>query len=193
MITHYEIYYTDASGQFVRAPNPPPPEWRERKGVCRHCGEKVFVKAGPLRSFWTHGKGKTCVKKANRVDEAITAAEEYARNRGALSTGDEALKAGFEEQIGSDAKRLAEMQEICGEQQPGTVPVAPVASTPIKSYASSQLPRTLTQEQVGAPDGKRKKAKDRLYSDEESERIWQQNYADYWKSHIAQKRSAWRR
>lgn len=193
MITHYEIYYTDASGQFVRAPNPPPPEWRERKGVCRHCGEKVFVKAGPLRSFWTHGKGKTCVKKANRVDEAITAAEEYARNRGALSAGDEALKAGFEEQIGSDAKRLAEMQEICGEQQPGTVPVAPVASTPIKSYASSQLPRTLTQEQVGAPDGKRKKAKDRLYSDEESERIWQQNYADYWKSHIAQKRSAWRR
>ena len=193
MITHYEIYYTDASGQFVRAPNPPPPEWRERKGVCRHCGEKVFVKAGPLRSFWTHGKGKTCVKKANRVDEAITAAEEYARNRGALSTGDEALKAGFEEQIGSDAKRLAEIQEICGEQQPGTVPVAPVASTPIRSYASSQLPRTLTQEQVGAPDGKRKKAKDRLYSDEESERIWQQNYADYWKSHIAQKRSAWRR
>lgn len=193
MITHYEIYYTDASGQFVRAPNPPPPEWRERKGVCRHCGEKVFVKAGPLRSFWTHGKGKTCVKKANRVDEAITAAEEYARNRGALSAGDEALKAGFEEQIGSDAKRLAEIQEICGEQQPGTVPVAPVASTPIKSYASSQLPRTLTQEQVGAPDGKRKKAKDRLYSDEESERIWQQNYADYWKSHIAQKRSAWRR
>lgn len=193
MITHYEIYYTDASGQFVRAPNPPPPEWRERKGVCRHCGEKVFVKAGPLRSFWTHGKGKTCVKKANRVDEAITAAEEYARNRGALSAGDEALKAGFEEQIGSDAKRLAEMQEICGEQQPGTVPVAPVASTPIKLYASSQLPRTLTQEQVGAPDGKRKKAKDRLYSDEESERIWQQNYADYWKSHIAQKRSAWRR
>ena len=193
MITHYEIYYTDASGQFVRAPNPPPPEWRERKGVCRHCGEKVFVKAGPLRSFWTHGKGKTCVKKANRVDEAITAAEEYARNRGALSAGDEALKAGFEEQIGSNAKRLAEMQEICGEQQPGTVPVAPVASTPIKSYASSQLPRTLTQEQVGAPDGKRKKAKDRLYSDEESERIWQQNYADYWKSHIAQKRSAWRR
>ena len=193
MITHYEIYYTDENGQFVRAPNPPPPEWRERKGVCRHCGEKVFVKAGPLRSFWTHGKGKTCVKKANRVDEAITAAEEYARNRGALSTGDEALKAGFEEQIGSDAKRLAEMQEICGEQQPGTVPVAPVASTPIKSYASSQLPRTLTQEQVGAPDGKRKKAKDRLYSDEESERIWQQNYADYWKSHIAQKRSAWRR
>lgn len=193
MITHYEIYYTDASGQFVRAPNPPPPEWRERKGVCRHCGEKVFVKAGPLRSFWTHGKGKTCVKKANRVDEAITAAEEYARNRGALSAGDEALKAGFEEQIGSDAKRLAEIQEICGEQQPGTVPVAPVASTPIKLYASSQLPRTLTQEQVGAPDGKRKKAKDRLYSDEESERIWQQNYADYWKSHIAQKRSAWRR
>ena len=193
MITHYEIYYTDASGQFVRAPNPPPPEWRERKGVCRHCGEKVFVKAGPLRSFWTHGKGKTCVKKANRVDEAITAAEEYARNRGALSAGDEALKAGFEEQIGSDAKRLAEMQEICGEQQPGTVPVAPVASTPIRSYAPSQLPRTLTQEQVGAPDGKRKKAKDRLYSDEESERIWQQNYADYWKSHIAQKRSAWRR
>ena len=193
MITHYEIYYTDASGQFVRAPNPPPPEWRERKGVCRHCGEKVFVKAGPLRSFWTHGKGKTCVKKANRVDEAITAAEEYARNRGALSAGDEALKAGFEEQIGSDAKRLAEIQEICGEQQPGTVPVAPVASTPIKSYASSQLPRTLTQEQVGAPDGKRKKAKDRLYSDEESERIWQQNYADYWKSHIAQKRSAWLR
>ena len=193
MITHYEIYYTDENGQFVRAPNPPPPEWRERKGVCRHCGEKVFVKAGPLRSFWTHGKGKTCVKKANRVDEAITAAEEYARNRGALSTGDEALKAGFEEQIGSDAKRLAEIQEICGEQQPGTVPVAPVASTPIKSYASSQLPRTLTQEQVGAPDGKRKKAKDRLYSDEESERIWQQNYADYWKSHIAQKRSAWRR
>ena len=193
MITHYEIYYTDASGQFVRAPNPPPPEWRERKGVCRHCGEKVFVKAGPLRSFWTHGKGKTCVKKANRVDEAITAAEEYARNRGALSTGDEALKAGFEEQIGSDAKRLAEMQEICGGQQPGTVPVAPVASTPIRSYAPSQLPRTLTQEQVGAPDGKRKKAKDRLYSDEESERIWQQNYADYWKSHIAQKRSAWRR
>ena len=193
MITHYEIYYTDASGQFVRAPNPPPPEWRERKGVCRHCGEKVFVKAGPLRSFWTHGKGKTCVKKANRVDEAITAAEEYARNRGALSAGDEALKAGFEEQIGSDAKRLAEIQEICGEQQPGTVPVAPVASTPIRSYASSQLPRTLTQEQVGAPDGKRKKAKDRLYSDEESERIWQQNYADYWKSHIAQKRSAWLR
>ena len=193
MITHYEIYYTDENGQFVRAPNPPPPEWRERKGVCRHCGEKVFVKAGPLRSFWTHGKGKTCVKKANRVDEAITAAEEYARNRGALSTGDEALKAGFEEQIGSDAKRLAEIQEICGEQQPGTVPVAPVASTPIRSYASSQLPRTLTQEQVGAPDGKRKKAKDRLYSDEESERIWQQNYADYWKSHIAQKRSAWRR
>ena len=193
MITHYEIYYTDASGQFVRAPNPPPPEWREREGVCRHCGEKVFVKAGPLRSFWTHGKGKTCVKKANRVDEAITAAEEYARNRGALSAGDEALKAGFEEQIGSDAKRLAEIQEICGEQQPATVPVAPVASTPIKSYASSQLPRTLTQEQVGAPDGKRKKAKDRLYSDEESERIWQQNYADYWKSHIAQKRSAWRR
>lgn len=193
MITHYEIYYTDVSGQFVRAPNPPPPEWRERKGVCRHCGEKVFVKAGPLRSFWTHGKGKTCVKKANRVDEAITAAEEYARNRGALSAGDEALKAGFEEQIGSDAKRLAEIQEICGEQQPGAVPVAPVASTPIKSYASSQLPRTLTQEQVGAPDGKRKKAKDRLYSDEESERIWQQNYADYWKSHIAQKRSAWRR
>lgn len=193
MITHYEIYYTDASGQFVRAPNPPPPEWRERKGVCRHCGEKVFVKAGPLRSFWTHGKGKTCVKKANRVDEAITAAEEYARNRGALSAGDEALKAGFEEQIGSDAKRLAEIREICGEQQPATVPVAPVASTPIKSYASSQLPRTLTQEQVGAPDGKRKKAKDRLYSDEESERIWQQNYADYWKSHIAQKRSAWRR
>lgn len=193
MITHYEIYYTDASGQFVRAPNPPPPEWRERKGVCRHCGEKVFVKAGPLRSFWTHGKGKTCVKKANRVDEAITAAEEYARNRGALSAGDEALKAGFEEQIGSDAKRLAEIQEICGEQQPGTVPVAPVASTPIRSYAPSQLPRTLTQEQVGAPDGKRKKAKDRLYSDEESERIWQQNYADYWKSHIAQKRSAWRR
>ena len=193
MITHYEIYYTDASGQFVRAPNPPPPEWRERKGVCRHFGEKVFVKAGPLRSFWTHGKGKTCVKKANRVDEAITAAEEYARNRGALSAGDEALKAGFEEQIGSDAKRLAEIQEICGEQQPGTVPVAPVASTPIRSYASSQLPRTLTQEQVGAPDGKRKKAKDRLYSDEESERIWQQNYADYWKSHIAQKRSAWRR
>ena len=193
MITHYEIYYTDASGQFVRAPNPPPPEWRERKGVCRHCGEKVFVKAGPLRSFWTHGKGKTCVKKANRVDEAITAAEEYARNRGALSAGDEALKAGFEEQIGSDAKRLAEMQEICGEQQPGTVPVAPVASTPIRSYAPSQLPRTLTQEQVGATDGKRKKAKDRLYSDEESERIWQQNYADYWKSHIAQKRSAWRR
>lgn len=193
MITHYEIYYTDASGQFVRAPNPPPPEWRERKGVCRHCGEKVFVKAGPLRSFWTHGKGKTCVKKANRVDEAITAAEEYARNWGALSAGDEALKAGFEEQIGSDAKRLAEIQEICGEQQPGTVPVAPVASSPIKSYASSQLPRTLTQEQVGAPDGKRKKAKDRLYSDEESERIWQQNYADYWKSHIAQKRSAWRR
>ena len=193
MITHYEIYYTDASGQFVRAPNPPPPEWRERKGVCRHCGEKVFVKAGPLRSFWTHGKGKTCVKKANRVDEAITAAEEYARNRGALSAGDEALKAGFEEQIGSDAKRLAEIQEICGEQQPGTVPVAPVASTPIRSYAPSQLARTLTQEQVGAPDGKRKKAKDRLYSDEESERIWQQNYADYWKSHIAQKRSAWRR
>ena len=193
MITHYEIYYTDASGQFVRAPNPPPPEWRERKGVCRHCGEKVFVKAGLLRSFWTHGKGKTCVKKANRVDEAITAAEEYARNRGALSAGDEALKAGFEEQIGSDAKRLAEIQEICGEQQPGTVPVAPVASTPIRSYAPSQLPRTLTQEQVGAPDGKRKKAKDRLYSDEESERIWQQNYADYWKSHIAQKRSAWRR
>ena len=193
MITHYEIYYTDENGQFVRAPNPPPPEWRERKGVCRHCGEKVFVKAGPLRSFWTHGKGKTCVKKANRVDEAITAAEEYARNRGALSTGDEALKAGFEEQIGSDAKRLAEIREICGEQQPATVPVAPVASTPIKSYASSQLPRTLTQEQVGAPDGKRKKAKDRLYSDEESERIWQQNYADYWKSHIAQKRSAWRR
>lgn len=193
MITHYEIYYTDASGQFVRAPNPPPPEWRERKGVCRHCGEKVFVKAGPLRSFWTHGKGKTCVKKANRVDEAITAAEEYARNRGALSAGDEALKAGFEEQIGSDAKRLAEIQEICGEQQPGTVPVAPVASTPIRSYAPSQLPRTLTQEQVGAPDGKRKKAKDRLYSDEESERIWQQNYANYWKSHIAQKRSAWRR
>ena len=193
MITHYEIYYTDENGQFVRAPNPPPPEWRERKGVCRHCGEKVFVKAGPLRSFWTHGKGKTCVKKANRVDEAITAAEEYARNRGALSTGDEALKAGFEEQIGSDAKRLAEIQEICGEQQPGTVPVAPVASTPIRSYAPSQLPRTLTQEQVGAPDGKRKKAKDRLYSDEESERIWQQNYADYWKSHIAQKRSAWRR
>ena len=193
MITHYEIYYTDASGQFVRAPNPPPPEWRERKGVCRHCGEKVFVKAGPLRSFWTHGKGKTCVKKANRVDEAITAAEEYASNRGALSAGDEALKAGFEEQIGSDGKRLAEIQEICGEQQPGTVPVAPVASTPIRSYAPSQLPRTLTQEQVGAPDGKRKKAKDRLYSDEESERIWQQNYADYWKSHIAQKRSAWRR
>ena len=193
MITHYEIYYTDASGQFVRAPNPPPPEWRERKGVCRPCGEKVFVKAGLLRSFWTHGKGKTCVKKANRVDEAITAAEEYARNRGALSAGDEALKAGFEEQIGSDAKRLAEIQEICGEQQPGTVPVAPVASTPIRSYASSQLPRTLTQEQVGAPDGKRKKAKDRLYSDEEFERIWQQNYADYWKSHIAQKRSAWRR
>ena len=193
MITHYEIYYTDASGQFVRAPNPPPPEWRERQGVCRHCGEKVFVKAGPLRSFWTHGKGKTCVKKANRVDEAIAAAEEYARNRGALSAGDEALKAGFEEQIGSDAKRLAEIQEICGEQQPGTVPVAPVASTPIRSYAPSQLPRTLTQEQVGAPDGKRKKAKDRLYSDEESERIWQQNYADYWKSHIAQKRSAWRR
>ena len=193
MITHYEIYYTDENGQFVRAPNPPPPEWRERKGVCRHCGEKVFVKAGPLRSFWTHGMGKTCVKKANRVDEAITAAEEYARNRGALSAGDEALKAGFEEQIGSDAKRLAEIQEICGEQQPATVPVAPVASTPIKSYASSQLPRTLTQEQVGAPDGKRKKAKDRLYSDEESERIWQQNYADYWKSHIAQKRSAWRR
>lgn len=193
MITHYEIYYTDVSGQFVRAPNPPPPEWRERKGVCRHCGEKVFVKAGLLRSFWTHGKGKTCVKKANRVDEAITAAEEYARNRGALSAGDEALKAGFEEQIGSDAKRLAEIQEICGEQQPGTVPVAPVASTPIKSYASSQLPRALTQEQVGAPDGKRKKAKDRLYSDEESERIWQQNYANYWKSHIAQKRSAWRR
>lgn len=193
MITHYEIYYTDENGQFVRAPNPPPPEWRERKGVCRHCGEKVFVKAGLLRSFWTHGKGKTCVKKANRVDEAITAAEEYARNRGALSAGDEALKAGFEEQIGSDAKRLAEIQEICGEQQPGTVPVAPVASTPIKSYASSQLPRTLTQEQVGAPDGKRKKAKDRLYSDEESERIWQQNYANYWKSHIAQKRSAWRR
>ena len=193
MITHYEIYYTDENGQFVRAPNPPPPEWRERKGVCRHCGEKVFVKAGPLRSFWTHGKGKTCVKKANRVDEAITAAEEYARNRGALSAGDEALKAGFEEQIGSDAKRLAETREICGEQQPATVPAAPVASTPIKSYASSQLPRTLTQEQVGAPDGKRKKAKDRLYSDEESERIWQQNYADYWKSHIAQKRSAWRR
>ena len=193
MITHYEIYCTDENGQFVRAPNPPPPEWRERKGVCRHCGEKVFVKAGPLRSFWTHGKGKTCVKKANRVDEAITAAEEYARNRGALSAGDEALKAGFEEQIGSDAKRLAEIQEICGEQQPGTVPVAPVASTPIRSYAPSQLPRTLTQEQVGAPDGKRKKAKDRLYSDEESERIWQQNYADYWKSHIAQKRSAWRR
>ena len=193
MITHYEIYYTDASGQFVRAPNPPPPEWRERKGVCRHCGEKVFVKAGLLRSFWTHGKGKTCVKKANRVDEAITAAEEYARNRGALSAGDEALKAGFEEQIGSDAKRLAEIQEICGGQRPGTVPVAPVASTPIRSYAPSQLPRTLTQEQVGAPDGKRKKAKDRLYSDEESERIWQQNYADYWKSHIAQKRSAWRR
>ena len=193
MITHYEIYYTDENGQFVRAPNPPPPEWRERKGVCRHCGEKVFVKAGPLRSFWTHGKGKTCVKKANRVDEAITAAEEYARNRGALSAGDEALKAGFEEQIGSNAKRLAEMQEICGEQQPGTVSAAPVASTPIRSYASSQLPRTLTQEQVGAPDGKRKKAKDRLYSDEESERIWQQNYANYWKSHIAQKRSAWRR
>ena len=193
MITHYEIYYTDENGQFVRAPNPPPPEWRERKGVCRHCGEKVFVKAGPLRSFWTHGKGKTCVKKANRVDEAITAAEEYARNWGALSAGDEALKAAFEEQIGSDAKRLAEIREICGEQQPATVPVAPVASTPIKSYASSQLPRTLTQEQVGAPDGKRKKAKDRLYSDEESERIWQQNYADYWKSHIAQKRSAWRR
>ena len=193
MIAHYEIYYTDENGQFVRAPNPPPPEWRERKGVCRHCGEKVFVKAGLLRSFWTHGKGKTCVKKANRVDEAITAAEEYARNRGALSAGDEALKAGFEEQIGSDAKRLAEIQEICGEQQPGTVPVAPVASTPIRSYAPSQLPRTLTQEQVGAPDGKRKKAKDRLYSDEESERIWQQNYADYWKSHIAQKRSAWRR
>ena len=193
MITHYEIYYTDENGQFVRAPNPLPPEWRERKGVCRHCGEKVFVKAGPLRSFWTHGKGKTCVKKANRVDEAFTAAEEYARNRGALSAGDEALKAGFEEQIGSDAKRLAEIQEICGEQQPATVPVAPVASTPIKSYASSQLPRTLTQEQAGAPDGKRKKAKDRLYSDEESERIWQQNYADYWKSHIAQKRSAWRR
>ena len=193
MITHYEIYYTDENGQFVRAPNPPPPEWRERKGVCRHCGEKVFVKAGPLRSFWTHGKGMTCVKKANRVDEAITAAEEYARNRGALSAGDEALKAGFEEQIGSDAKRLAETREICGEQQPATVPVAPAASTPIKSYASSQLPRTLTQEQVGAPDGKRKKAKDRLYSDEESERIWQQNYADYWKSHIAQKRSAWRR
>ena len=126
MITHYEIYYTDENGQFVRAPNPLPPEWRERKGVCRHCGEKVFVKAGPLRSFWTHGKGKTCVKKANRVDEAITAAEEYASNRGALSAGDEALKAGFEEQIGSNAKRLAEMQEICGEQQPGTVSAAPL-------------------------------------------------------------------
>ena len=149
MITHYEIYYTDENGQFVRAPNPPPPEWRERKGVCRHCGEKVFVKAGPLRSFWTHGKGKTCVKKANRVDEAITAAEEYARNRGALSAGDEALKAGFEEQIGSDAKRLAEIQEICGEQQPGTVPVAPLEAGAVLFSRDRHFERIPTLRLIG--------------------------------------------
>ena len=75
MIPHYEIYYEDSPGHFVPAPNPPPKEWRERKGVCRTCGEKVFVKAGEIRSFWTHGMGKTCVPKPNRVDAAISVDE----------------------------------------------------------------------------------------------------------------------
>ena len=91
----YDVYIKVADGVFEPAPNPPPREWRERKGVCKRCGEKVFVKAGPERSFWTHGKGKTCVPKPNPVAEAIAAAE-YAKNKGASSDGDDQLKAEFE-------------------------------------------------------------------------------------------------
>lgn len=99
MIERYEVFVEVGTGTFVRAPDPPPPDWRERKGVCRRCGEKVFVKAGPIRSFWTHGKGKTCVPKPNPVAEAIDAAE-YAKNRGASTEGDEALKARFADCVG---------------------------------------------------------------------------------------------
>lgn len=91
---NYEVYIEIAPGQFEPAPNPPPPEWRERKGVCKTCGEKVFVKAGTERCFWTHGKGKTCVPRPNAVSAAIEASESK-KNAGASTEGDEELKARF--------------------------------------------------------------------------------------------------
>lgn len=92
---NYEVYIEVAEGRFEPAPNPPPFEWRERKGVCKTCGEKVFVKAGTERCFWTHGKGKTCVPKPNAVSAAIEASESK-KNAGASTEGDEELKARFE-------------------------------------------------------------------------------------------------
>lgn len=96
MEPNYDVYIEVAEGQFELAPNPPPFSWRERKGVCKGCGEKVFVKAGSERCYWTHGKGKTCVPKPNPVSAYIDASE-FQKNAGAQVEGDEALKARFKE------------------------------------------------------------------------------------------------
>ena len=107
---NYEVYIEVSEGRFELAPNPPPFEWRERKGVCKTCGEKVFVKAGHERCFWTHGKGKTCVPKPNPVSAAIEAAES-AKNAGASTDGDDELKARFEAALGVPSVQTVETVE----------------------------------------------------------------------------------
>lgn len=143
MIPHYEIYYEDSPGHFVPAPNPPPKEWRERKGVCRTCGEKVFVKAGDVRSFWTHGMGKTCVPKPNRVDAAISV-EEYEKNRGALEEGDEELLKSFEEAVaaGLSHEEGEVEEEECPE--PPTEPPRILPRPWTKEVSDFSLPRIRT-------------------------------------------------
>lgn len=193
--TYYEIFIQDESGQFVRAPNPPPPEWRERKGVCRRCGEKVFVKAGPKRSFWTHGKGKTCVPKPNSVDDSITAVEQYEHNRGALSAGDDKLKSDFEEQIGSQAK-------AADVGAPVAQTIRPPAIVTIYRASVSDANRSFTRP---AEELSRKQSAVSRKSDDPcphfrpdavntgSKAGWAPGEKEWWQKHLAAKRMAWKR
>lgn len=110
----YDVYIKVSEGVFEPAPNPPPPEWRERKGYCKKCGEIVYVKAGPERTFWTHGMGKTCVPKPNSVADTVAAAE-YEKNKGALTEGNDRLKAQFDAAMSAQQEEHNLISPACSE------------------------------------------------------------------------------
>ena len=209
MKVSYEIVVEKPDGGYEPAPNPPPPEWRERKGICSKCGEKVFVKSGPLRTFWTHGKGKTCVPKPNPVSAAISLVQ-YAKNKGALFEGDAEMRARYAAFSGTPLN----VAMPAPEPPPEAAPEPPPAPKPVvdeeRKHLEGIFGGTVERRWDGsvvvgsdarpapeAPDPGRDESfpwdtSRNNAAPSQSKAAWAPGEKEWWKRHLAEKRSRWR-
>lgn len=210
----YEIV-VEEDGGYAPAPNPPPPEWRERKGICSKCGEKVFVKSGPLRTFWTHGRGKTCVPKPNPISTAISLMH-YTKNRGASSEGDAEMRARFEAYSGFSGGGQTTEPTHAPTPVPVSEPTTPLppvgdanqgGSHDVFMGESVRFAGPVTGEQMlekneqgGAPNNQHLEGGQgaswegkRSVTSSKSAADWAPGEKEWWIRHLAEKRSRWRR